>query len=175
MPVTGSGRFNESEEERAERLRLEREAFERLPEDVKQATLARQREVEEYRAAAVQRFKNREIVGGVAGGAIAAFMGYVVEVLVGNSSWVFMALLLAAGAGAGYCIVRFKLHTTTGMCVYGVPAIAVMLIGLATGMLVVPGRGFHYLFVFSSWLFYIGAGFAIAQWAATERSRTDTF
>ena len=142
------------------------DAFDRLPEEVKQATLEKRREKERQAAAYRERLKRRRIKGTVSGAVGSCALGLAIDA----SAGIFLLAITAAGAGSGLFLGCTRAGHMTGMLVYGGSALAVTIITSACGIMHTDPFMF-----FCSWLFFIGIGAGLGFWMEQERTLTDSF
>lgn len=143
---------------------LGEEAFNRLPESVKEEMrqkMARdQTNAVAYQAKLKERAWQGAVVGGISSMVLAYFLGH----------WPFILAMGAAGGACGLLIARAKLGHLTGMLLMGGMGIAGTIIGYSAGAI-----GAIATSAFFCWLMWCAVGVVISKSMESDRMARDTF
>jgi len=154
---------------------MDADYFARLPQSVREETLAKWHAEVGRVSAFKARLAKRAIRAALFG---AIFMGLYGLLLPGG--WSTVAILATGGLVAGASIIHFRLGVLSGPIVFGGMHVALTCIcaGLQTGHQSFFGgwmTGMTYLFIFSTWIFSCVAGVLMARSAEAARIMEDSF
>jgi hypothetical protein len=154
---------------------MDADYFNRLPQSVREETLAKwqaeARRMESYK----RRLRNRALKAALIGG---TFLGLYSLLLPGGAN--IAVIFIVGGIAAGLSIVQFRLCVLMGTIVFGGTHIFLTCVcaGLKTGNQSFFGgwmTGTTYLFVFSTWIFSCAAGVLMSRSAEACRITEDCF
>ena len=147
-------------------MALTQEELDRLPPDVRAATLEKIRlETDALRANIERNNKNCFI------GAALSAAGAVVLARLSAPDWPMYLLIALVGAAGGFWTVLQRYKLFGGAIAIGASCIAANVLGLITGLIPLGSDVGSLMLLLCSWLLYFGMGAAIGIWADGERFR----
>jgi hypothetical protein len=156
---------NPNSEDPAERMRLDPDAFDRLPPAVKLATLLKRENSVSAQAAYVQRRAELAKKTAVIGATILLIPHLPVLGPIG------LVLVTVLGATLGYLLVKKDLEQLSGILLFGGGTAAFDLVSFFCDL--IPPVGMGYLFL--AWIAMISGGMLLAIWAKKQRDKTEMY
>jgi hypothetical protein len=143
---------------------LGEEAFNRLPESVKEEMRQKMQQAQTNAVLYREKLKQRAWQGAVLGGLASVILAYAL------GDWPFIIPMTVAGAIGGLIVVRAGLSHITAMLLMGGIGIAGTLLGYSFGLV-----GAFITNAFFSWMMWSVTGVLIAKIMEGDRSKRDTF